>query len=75
MTILNERFFITDEYKKGKLISAENGHPSNDDIAMLNIASFILLRNHAEKKNIVKYIEKELGKNAVLAMNIPGQTS
>lgn len=42
---------------------------------MLKIDNFILLRSHAEKNTIVKYIEKELGKSAVLDMNIPGLIS
>lgn len=73
--IFNRRSRIIVEYRKGKLINAAKGHPSNDETATLNVAILNFLHNHVEKNIIVKYIENELGKKAALEMNIPGEKS
>ena len=52
-------------------IRPTNGHPSRTDIAVKKIESLYCWCHHAARADIVKYIEKELGKRAAEEMNIP----
>lgn len=56
-------------------MSPTNGHPSSTEIAVKKMASLYFWCHQAAIADIVKYIEKELGKRAADDMNMPALKS